>query len=75
MNKYQVWIRDAHLAGHIHTDDTDTETDIHEHALTFAQDVWDKDVVSDDISVCEIHESYYSDIAYCTGDDSLILGM
>lgn len=73
--KYQVWIRDAHLAGHIIVDDGDTEDDVIEFARSYARDVWDKDVVDNDVSVCEIPSAYYQDIARSTMKDSIALGM
>lgn len=72
--KYQVWIEDAHLAGHIYMDKDDSMQDVLYEAQDFVRDTWGT-VDDDDISVCEISESYYRDIADCTAEDSILLGM
>ena len=73
MRKYQVWIDDAHLAGHILCDDDDTVTV--DDAVDYARRVWDDDVTEDAVSICEISMSYYQDIYKSTAKDSIALGM
>lgn len=73
--KYQVWIRDAHLAGHIIVEDDGSMEEIMDTARKYACDVWDKDVVSSDVSVCQISPEYYQDIARSTAKDSIAVGM
>ena len=71
--KYQVWIRDTHLAGHILCGDDETATI--DDAMDYARRVWDKDVIRDDVSICEIPSTYYQEIYESTAEDSIALGM
>ena len=73
--KYQVWIRDSHLAGHIIVDCSDPEVNVLESARRYARDTWDKDVVDNDVSVCRIPSTYYQEMARSTAKDSIALGM
>jgi len=56
MVKYQVWLNDSLLVGHLigYT---------HEAALArmgdYARNVWDDDITNDEVSLCEIPLNYY----------------
>jgi hypothetical protein len=72
--KYQVWIEDAHLAGHIYVPRDDTPEDVANAAQDFVRDTWGA-ADDNEISVCAISDTYYQDIANCTAEDSILLGM
>ena len=72
--KYQVWVDDAHLAGHIYMSKDDSMQDVLYAARDFIRDTWG-DADDDEISVCEITNTYYQDIASNTAEDSILLGM
>lgn len=72
--KYQVWINDSRLIGHVYLDSSETEETATEVAIEFAIETWG-DVEDDEVSVCEITESYYEDLARCSMKDSIKLGM
>lgn len=73
--KYQVWINDSELAGHIIVPTTDTEKQVIEQAREYAKETWDTNTPNSDVSVCEIPDSYYQDIARSSAKDSIELGM
>ena len=72
MRKYQVWVNDSKLIGHILCDDTDTVTI--DDAIDYARRVWDQNITDAAVSICEIPMSYYQKIYESTAKDSIELG-
>ena len=71
--KYQIWVYDSKLAGHILCEDNET-VDM-DDATDYARRVWDDDIKECDVSICEISLGYYQELANSTAKDSIILGM
>ena len=72
MRKYQVWVDDSKLIGHILCDDTDTVN--MGDAVDYARRVWDRGITDAAVSICEIPSSYYQEIARSSAKESLELG-
>lgn len=68
MTKYQIWVN-LDLVGHIIGDDVTQED-----AVRYAID-WRGEIEPEDVSMCEIPESYYHDLYRSSARDSLELGM
>ena len=68
MTKYQIWVN-LDLIGHITGGDVTMED-----AIKYATD-WRGEIDPADVEMCEIPESYYSNIEQSTARDSLELGM
>lgn len=72
--KYQVWVDDSILIGHVYTDTTATEDDVKYMAIDFTAETWG-DVEDSQINTCEIPNSYYDDLAKASAKDSIAEGM
>ena len=63
MVKFQVWVNDSELIGHL----TDyTEEEAKEYKLEYAQSIWDSDLNESDVSLCEIEPDYYNKLHACS---------
>ena len=69
MSKYQVWMN-LDLIGHITGDDVTIED-----AVEYAVEWRGTEIDRDDVSICEISESYYGELERSTAEDSIELGM
>lgn len=65
-HKYQVWVNDTHLVGHIYSMN-DEKNAIHE-AVNHAKRVWDDRIQTPQVSICEIGYNYYFDLAESSAD-------
>ena len=63
MTKFQVWVHDSTLIGHL---EGYTRTEAEEYKLEYARKVWDQDLENEDVSLCEIPENYYDELIACT---------
>lgn len=56
--KYQVWVDDSWLVGHIIVNDKvdTTEDEILDHAYIYARNIWSVGVQRNQVSVCKINK-------------------
>ena len=56
MTKFQVWVNDSELIGHLIGY---TEEEAEEYKLEYAQKIWNTNLNESDVSLCEIEHDYY----------------
>lgn len=63
MNKYQVWLHDSELLGHVYLEEDANQDEINASALHHAKYIWGNTLMQEDVTTCKISNSYYEDLA------------